>query len=133
MAQNFSDTSTQGSILVTLENSANAGDAITLKNSDSTTLLEFTPAKTYDSILISCPDITEGSSYTITAGKQEISVEMTSLIYGSGMMGGPGTMGGPGMMGGRGMKGNPGMNGDNGMNSDMGTPPEDGNRPEKRQ
>ena len=108
MAQNFSDASTQGCILVTLESSANAGDAIVLKDSDGTTLLEFAPAKTYDSILISCPDITEGSSYTITAGEQEISVEMSSLIYGSGMMGGPGMMGDPGRMGGPGRMGDPG-------------------------
>ncbi|MDY4749001.1 MAG: hypothetical protein SO251_09550 [Candidatus Fimisoma sp.] len=60
-------------------------------------------------MVISCPDITTGNTYTVEACGQTSSVTMSSLIYGnSGSMGGPGAMGGPGNMGDPGGMGKPG-------------------------
>ena len=44
-------------------------------------------------MVISCPGITTGQTYTVTTGDSTTEVEMTSIIYGSGGMGGHGSMG----------------------------------------
>lgn len=99
MAQNFDSSSTQGTMLVTI--SGEAGAALTLSDSAGNKLISYTPEKTYQCAVISCPEIAQGETYTVSAGSQSISVEMTSLVYGSGGgMGGMGGMGG-GFGGGR--------------------------------
>lgn len=95
MAQNFGENSTQGSMFV----NTNSSGEITLKNSSGEVLVSFTPTKTYACVVISCPQITTGQNYTVTAGEYSTEVEMTSLIYGSGGMGGPNGMGGRDMNG----------------------------------
>lgn len=93
MAMNFGSGSTQGSILLNL--SGAAGDEITVKDSSGNVLLTYTPGKSYRSIVVSCAGLTQGESYTVSAGGQEMTVTLDSLIYGSGMgMGQPGGMGG---------------------------------------
>lgn len=96
MAQNFGSNSTQGCIMVHVSGSG-SGEVV-LKDSTGQTLVTYIPEKTYTCVVISCPDIQQGSTYTLTAGGQTTSIEMTSLIYGSsGSMGGG--MGGHGGMG----------------------------------
>lgn len=113
MAQNFGSSSTQGTMLVTVS-SQQAGSTIALSDSSGREILSWQADKAFDSVLISCPEITEGSTYTLTAGSSETEVTMSSLVYGSsGEMGGMG--GGPG----GGMGGRPG----GGMGG--GQPPED--------
>lgn len=90
MAQNFGDTSTQGSILVTSQ-TMQEGD-VSLKDSNGKELISYTPTKQYNSVVISTPDIKDGETYTITMGSEIQNIEMTSLIYGNGK--GPGAMGG---------------------------------------
>lgn len=98
MAENFGPGSTQGSILLNLGNQK-AGEAIRLTDSQGRVLLEFTPEKDYQSVVISTPELALGESYTLTAGNFSQSITLTELIYGNGMgMGGPGC--GPGGMGG---------------------------------
>lgn len=99
MAQNFGSDSSQGVMLVST-GSQQAGTAVMLSDADGSQLLSWTPAKSYECVIISCPEITEGSSYTVTAGDDEISVTMDSLVYGTSGMGGMG--GNPGSMDGRG-------------------------------
>lgn len=113
MAQNFGSSSTQGTMLVTVS-SQQAGSTISLSDSSGQEILSWQADKAFDSVLISCPEITEGSTYTLTAGSSETEVTMSSLVYGSsGEMGGMG--GGPG--GGMGGRPEGGMGG--------GQPPED--------
>lgn len=102
MAQNFGNSSTQGSILLAFP--AYSTETITLKDASGNTLVSYSPGKRYNCVVISCPSITTGNTYTVEAGGQTSSVTMSSLIYGdSGGMGGPGGMGGgPGGMGGPG-------------------------------
>lgn len=93
MAQNFGSSSTQGSILVSV-GSQEAGSTVTLTDESGQELITFQAAKSFDSVAVSCPEITEGASYTLTAGTSENQITMDSLIYGSG--GGMGMGGGGG-------------------------------------
>ena len=116
MAQNMGSQSTQGSILLNFS-TQEAGSTICLADSSGKEILSWQSRKTYSSVVISCPEIATGSTYTVTAGTVSNTVTMDSTIYGggSGMFGGG--MGGgqkPDGMGGRGEKGNKGENG--GMN-----------------
>lgn len=100
MVQNFGNTSTQGSMLVSVSGSEN--DVITLKDSSGKELLSWTADKAFTCVVISCPDIQQGETYTVTAGDTTQEVTMDSLIYGSGsgMGNKPGNMGGkPGNQG----------------------------------
>lgn len=129
MAVNFGENSTQGSILVNTATSNNNAE-IVLTDSDGNILVSYTPEKSYSSVVISCPEITVGSTYTLTANGTDTAIEMTSLIYGAGNgMGMGGGFGGPGS-GRDGMQdGNDGNfpDGTDGMpNGDMGTPPDGG-------
>ena len=109
MAQNFSSSSTQGAMMVTVS-SQQAGSTVTLKDSGGKEIISWKAEKAFDSVIISCPEIAEGEEYTLEAGESTVSVTMDSLVYGSssGMGGGnmPGGSGrgdnsGPGGMGGR--------------------------------
>ena len=102
MAQNFGTSSTQGSMLVST-GTQSAGSVITLTDSSGKELLSWTAEKTFDCVVISCPELAQGSTYTVTVGSFTTEVTMSSLIYGSGGMGG-GMNGG--MKGGGGGKGN---------------------------
>ncbi len=115
MAQNFGGGSTQGSILLSYP--SYSAETICLKDSSGTILASYSPAKGYNCVVISCPSITTGSTYTVEAWGQTSTVTMSSLIYGNanGMGGNPfgGGNGGmqpgcPGGMGGPGGMGNPG-------------------------
>lgn len=90
MAQNFGNGSTQGAMLV--NTGGDGAGQMTLQDSDGNTLLSRQLTKSYNSIVISCPGLQEGGTYTLTVGGQSVSVTMTSLIYGSqgGMGGGMG-------------------------------------------
>ena len=87
MAQNFGDSSTQGSILVSI--SGNAGDTVTLTDANGAQLVSCQSKKAFSSVLISCPDLAQGESYTLTSGESSTQITLDSLIYGeSGGFGG---------------------------------------------
>ncbi|MFV0516524.1 MAG: carbohydrate-binding domain-containing protein, partial [Aminipila sp.] len=83
MAQNFGNSSTQGSILISTQTAQAAKSPITLKDLSGNTLLTYTPEKEYSSAVISCPEIQKGESYTLTLGAETKEVAMTDIIYGS--------------------------------------------------
>lgn len=115
MAQSFDSSSTQGVIMVNVE-AQEANTNIELLNSNGTELLSWTAEKAYSSIIVSCPEIEEGETYTVKAGTTEQSITMDSLVYGSNYSGG----GAPGSNGGeRGGRKEGGMQGgtDNGQQS----------------
>lgn len=112
MAENFGDSSTQGSILLTYQNYASG--KISVSDSSGNTLAEYTPSKNYNCVVISCPSLEKGGTYTVSACGESQEITLDSLIYGNGM----GGMGGgqPGMGGGMGGQKPDGNGGD--------TPPE---------
>ena len=118
MAMNFGDTSTQGSILISTANCA-AGTEVVLKDADGNVMVSYTAESSFNSVVVSCPGLEQGGSYTVTAGDEAYEVTLESLIYGNGM----GAGFGGGMGGGR-----PG-NG-NGGDRQQGSELPDGERPE---
>ncbi|MDO5391408.1 MAG: carbohydrate-binding domain-containing protein [Eubacteriales bacterium] len=87
MAQNLSDSSSQGVILTAVD-AQTAGSTISLMDSSKNELVSWTADKEYAFVVVSCPEITLGETYTLTAGSSSQEITMDSLIYGTGGMGG---------------------------------------------
>ncbi len=103
MAESFGETSTQGALIVNTGNQA-AGTAVTLTDAAGNVLAERTFDKTYSNVVVTCPGLANGGTYTLTAGTYTETIVMDGLLYGEGM--GMGGMFGGGMnFGGRGDKG----------------------------
>ncbi len=83
MAQNFGGSSSQGVMMVQLDNKQEAGTQIALTDSAGTKLLSWTAEKEYSSVIISCPEVKQGETYTLTAGTAKESIAMDSLVYGN--------------------------------------------------
>lgn len=97
MAQGFSDTSTQCSLLYNLTSSCEVGTEIQLTDASGATRLAYTPPKTYQSVVISTPDLEQGSTYTLTCGSQIVEIPLIGVVTSNGQtgMGGPGQGGRP--------------------------------------
>ncbi len=98
MAQNFGSSSTQCSALVNLSETLDADTKIELKDSNGNTVITYTAAKRFNSVVISCAGLKTGETYTFIAGTQTVEIEMTDTIYGDSTgFGGPdGGNGNPG-------------------------------------
>ncbi len=95
MAANFS-TAEQGLIAVTV-GSQTAGSTVTLKDADGKTLAEVTPELDYAAVYVSTDSMTQGGTYTLTAGSYSEEITLSDNIYSSisgGMQGGRGGMNG---------------------------------------
>ena len=82
MAQNFNASSNQGCIMVNFD-AQEAGTEIMLSDSSGNELLSWAADKRYSSVIISCPEIRQGETYTVKSGTAEQIVTMNSLIYGN--------------------------------------------------
>lgn len=82
MAQGFSSTSTQYSILHNLESSNQS--QVKLLNSEGNVLVTFTPNKEYQSIVISTPDLAKDGIYNINAGDQNSEIVINDIVTLSG-------------------------------------------------
>ncbi len=115
MAMGFGSTSTQGAIFVTY-NTQSAGSLVSLTNAAGEEILHWETTKTSGSIVLSCPEIKQGETYTLTVGSITGEIVMTDILYGT-----TSGMGGPGGDGGR-----PGGGGGTPPNGGGGTPPDGG-------
>lgn len=91
-SENFHATSTQGSILQLLSSYHAAGTKITLTDASGNEIVSYTPEKDFQAVVISTPELAVGSTYTLTVGDESYTIEMTTLLYGTG--GGRGGKGG---------------------------------------
>lgn len=90
MAEAFGSASTQGAIFVSFERQS-AGSTVELADSSGTAILSWEAGKEYESVVITCPRIVQGETYTLTAGSYSTQITMESIVYGSGSgMGRPG-------------------------------------------
>lgn len=107
MAVNFCEGSAQGAILVNIQSQQQAGTDVVLLDGDGEELIRRTIEKGYNSVVVSCPEITESGTYVLKMGTEETQITMDGLIYGEGH--GPGGFGGGhgGMKGGDGSDGMP--------------------------
>lgn len=79
MAQNFTEATGQGSLLVTA--AGNAGDKIELLDVDGNVLASFTAATSYGCVLVSAPGIEDGQTYTLNYGSSSTEVTMDGNVY----------------------------------------------------
>ena len=96
MAQGFGDESTQCSALVNFDEWIDAGETITLTDSNGNKLLTYKADKKFDSVLISTSDMKQGETYTLAAGDQTSTFAMEDVTYSEGSGGMQGTGGDPG-------------------------------------
>lgn len=96
MAQGFGDESTQCSVLVNFDEWIDAGETITLTDSNGNKLLTYKADKKFNSVLISTSDMRQGETYTLTAGDQTSTFAMEDVTYSEGSGGMQGTGGDPG-------------------------------------
>ena len=83
MAQSFGSDSTQYSINYTVANAVEAGTALTLTDETGKVVATASPAKTYQNVVISTPEIGNGT-YTLTAGDQSESIVVESISTSAG-------------------------------------------------
>lgn len=123
MAMNFGESSTQGSALVSTSN-CKAGTEVSLEDGKGNVLVSYTAESGFNSVVVSCPEMVQGGTYTVHVGTEEYEVILDSLIYGNGFGGFGGGRGDFG--GGRG-----GFGGDrDGFDGGRGERTRDGERPE---
>ncbi len=76
MAQSFSDDSEQCSYMIKLDTMVEADSStLTLTGAEGVVLLSHTTNKSYNCVIVSCPELTSGATYTLTTGS--ISQEIT--------------------------------------------------------
>ncbi len=121
MLEAMSENSAQPSLLCAGTTQA-AGTEITLQNADGETLLTYAAPNSFSAVLVSCPEMATGSSYTLTLGDTAQEIPLTQVATTYGVSGGVG--GGMGDMGGRGgMNGGPGGFAPTSGTADSATPP----------
>lgn len=100
MAQNFGSASTQGAMLMTVE-SQSGGSLIELTDESGQVIVSWQAEKSFNSVLISCPQLVQGETYTLSAGGYTTQITLDSLVYGAGGWGDWGDGGGGSWGGGR--------------------------------
>ena len=123
MAQGFGDESTQCSALVNFDEWIDAGETITLTDSDGKEVLSYKVDKKFNSVVISTSEMKQCESYTLTVGDQSSTFTLDDITYseGSGGMQRPG-----GNLDNGGMQ-RPGGNSDDGNMQRPGGNSDDGN------
>ena len=135
MAQGFGYESTQCSALVNFDEWVDAGETITLTDSDGKEVLSYKVDKKFNSVVISASGMKQGNTYTLTVGDQSSTFTLDDITYseGSGGMQRPGGNSDDGNMqrpGGNSDDGNmqrPGGNSDDGNMQRPGGNSDDGN------
>lgn len=96
MAAGFGDGSSQCAILYNLNSTHSGGTDIKLLDSNGTEIISYTPAKAYQSVVISTPQLKQNESYTLTAESETAQITLSSVTYsnGGGGFGGHGGHGG---------------------------------------
>lgn len=96
MAEKFSSSSTQCSVLYNLDSTVQAGTLFCVLNANGEEVLSYTPECSYSSVAFSTRDLTVGETYTVVYGEtgNELTPDSTSVSVGN--SGNRGGMGGGG-------------------------------------
>lgn len=92
MAMNFGESSTQGAALINTV-SCKAGTEVRLEDEKGNVLISYTAESSFDSLVVSCPEMVQGGSYLLYVGNEEYTFTLEDLIYGQGFGGFGGGMG----------------------------------------
>ena len=79
MEQNFSDGSSQCSVLCDFDSSIDADTELTIKDSSGNVVFTVKNPKNWQGVVFSSADIKQGETYTLTAGSQTLTIEVTSV------------------------------------------------------
>ena len=79
MAAGFSENSTQCSMLVNSENKFSGN--IILTDSQGNEIININNSNTYNSVVISSPDVIQGETYTLKTENNETKIEMTDKLF----------------------------------------------------
>ena len=91
MAENMSSSSTQCTFMQNLDETASGGDTVTITDASDNVLASYTPVRSYQNIIFSCPKLQVEETYIVTAGSQSVAVEQSDTVVGeSSGMGGMG-------------------------------------------
>ena len=97
MLETMSEASAQPSLLYAGATQA-AGTEVALQAADGKTLLTFAAPNSFSAVLVSCPEMQLGSTYTLTLGAASQEITLTQVADSYGVSGGTGQGGGPGGM-----------------------------------
>lgn len=81
MAQVFSDSENQGYFAVQIRGSFSADTPLVLTDADGKEIISCTPELSYSVIILSCPEIKSGETYTITIGSGDEAVSGSYEAY----------------------------------------------------
>ena len=95
MEEGFTEDSTQVSFLHNFTSSVQAGTEVTVRDEYGNVIATYTPAKSWQSMVFTSDKLTQGKTYTITAGDQSETVTLDSINT-SNSTGGFGDFGGAG-------------------------------------
>ncbi|MGN0633406.1 MAG: carbohydrate-binding domain-containing protein [Oscillospiraceae bacterium] len=95
MAVGFGDGSTQYNVLHNFSSTASAGSEFTVTDESGNVIMSYTPTKSYQSAVFSCPELSDGA-YTVSAGELSEQITLSSVCTSNG----GGGFGGGGMHGG---------------------------------
>lgn len=84
MAQSFSTSSLQGSIMYNLSANQEASTPITLTDASGNVLMTYTPDQTFQSIMLSTKGMTQGETYTLTVGEITETITLEEITYSNG-------------------------------------------------
>jgi hypothetical protein len=82
MAQSPSAASTQYSALINMQGTLQAGSIVHIESEDGEDILTFAPTKTYQTVVISSPEMENGATYVVYAGGQAIGTVTDGLYTG---------------------------------------------------
>ncbi|WP_171014966.1 carbohydrate-binding domain-containing protein [Culicoidibacter larvae] len=82
MAQAPGTDSSQASLGIYFNSTQSAGQTINISSSDGTNILSYTPSKSYSSVIVSAPELKNGSSYSVSTGGTDTGSTVNSLQTG---------------------------------------------------
>lgn len=88
MAQGTSDTSTQNTLVMTFPETQKAGTLIHVQDSKGNNIVTFAPAKNYQNVVISSPNLTKDGSYVVYSGGTSTGKAVDGLYTGGTYSGG---------------------------------------------
>jgi len=88
MSQTTGTTSTQNSIAIYLTETQEANTLVSIKDSKGNEVITFAPSKTFQSVIVSSPNIITGETYTVYVGGESSSTENNGLYENGGYTGG---------------------------------------------
>ena len=89
MLENFDESSEQPVIMYNLTETMQGGTEVRVLDAEGKEILSYTPAQSFNSIFLSCPEMKVGETYTVIIGETEetLTIESDAVTVGSSGMG----------------------------------------------